>query len=97
MEDMVVYRLSQGESSSSKLYLSVCHSVCLCLSACLAFTVYISITMVRILMKISSNVEIYVQFIVLKFHKHMFSDADMTSFMILLLFCKGTELSGGPV
>ena len=81
----------------------MCLSVCM--SVCPAFTVYISLTMGRILINLGENVRTLVWLIVLKFHKNQFSvDVIMTSFLFFFkLFpscstqrettvCKGKQL-----
>ena len=71
------YCHSLGDFGSSKLYLSVYHTL----------TAYISIIMSWILLKLCGSVGTWVPSIVLKFHKNQFSDVVIPDF--LGFFAKG--------
>ena len=75
---------------SSKFIVTVCRlqtptnviCVSVCVSVCPAFTAYNSLTLYRILIKLSENVGILIRLIVSKFHKNRLSfDVIMTSFL----------------
>ena len=65
--------------------------VCVCLSVCLAFTVFISLTTGRNLIKLCENAGTLIRLIVLKFYKNRLCvDVIMTLFLFFKIFSKGS-------